>query len=50
LLIWPGTIEVTLDVLPPNTTQLSLAEYQRVFEALPAHRAAEALADGIQIG
>lgn len=43
-------IEVDLDVLLQNATQLSLAEYDHVIEAFPSHRTQEAFADVIEIG
>ena len=49
-LMGPSAIEVDLDILLQNATQLLLAEYEHVVEALPAHRTQEAFADGIQIG
>jgi hypothetical protein len=49
-LMWTGTIEVGLNILPQYTMQLPLAEYYHVVQALPTHRAEEALADWVQIG
>ena len=44
-LMGPSAIEVDLDVLLQNATQLSLVEYDHMVEALPAHRTEEAFAD-----
>ncbi len=49
-LMGPSAIEVDLDVLLQNATKVSLAEYDYVVEALPAHQTKEAFADGDQIG
>ncbi len=43
-------IEVDLDVLLQNPTQLSLVEYDHVVQALPTHCSKETLTDGIQVG
>ena len=48
-LLGPSAIEVDLDVRLQNATQLSLAEYEHVVEALSAHRIKKAFADGVQI-
>ena len=45
-----GNVKVGLDIRFQNATQLSLAEYDHVVQAFPAHRSEEALADWIQIG
>ena len=45
-----GAINIDLDVLFQNATQLSLAEDDHMVEALPAHRTKKAFADGVQIG
>ena len=49
-LMGPSEIEVNLDILLQNATQLSLADYDHVVEALPAHRTKKAFADEVQIG
>ena len=49
-LMGPRAIAVDLDVLLQNTTQLSLAEYDDMVEALSAHRTQEAFANSIEIG
>ena len=49
-LMGPSAIEVDLDVLLQNATQLSLADYDHVVEALPAHRTKKAFTDGVRIG
>ena len=46
----PCTIEVAFSILAQNATQLSLAEYEQVVKALPAHGAEEAFTDGVEIG
>ena len=46
-----GAIEIYLDVLLQNVTQLSLAEYEHVVEALPAYRTKEARSQmGFRLG
>ena len=49
-LMWTGTIEVGLNILPQYTMQPPFAEYDHVDQALPTPRAQEALADWVQIG
>ena len=48
-LMGPSAIEVDLDVLLQNATQLLLAEYDYMVEALSAHRPEEAFADGVRM-
>jgi hypothetical protein len=49
-LVWTGAIEVGFNVLPQYTMHLPLARYYHLVQALPPHRAEEALADWVQIG
>ena len=49
-LVRSGNVEVSLDVLPENASQVSLTQDYDMVEAFSAHRPQEAFTDGIQIG